>query len=288
MATWDALFRDLMDAKLPTTTATNLAPACGPDPQYQEALIVSKTMEDKMRLAIALENLNMDLLFLQEDFEWVTKWSEAEDHQVISGMASRKEWQTTLRDLGKKLNEQKTIIDTFHYTEQQESYDCVSKKFSNMHTAMCQVIKKIEQEDQIRELFSERSVKAAPTKIPIFSGKPPEDLLDFQEKFRSWVKDSKVTKRDQPNKLREHLAGKALCYFPTSITDMDDAWTWLKDAFGDPMTLFNYRMQIIRNMKPITEEQMYEEPLEVVNWFLEMEQCVMELVKLGDRGGQMS
>ena len=54
------------------------------------------------------------------------------------------------------------------------------------------------------------------------------------------------------------------------------------------MTLFNYRMQIIRNMKPITEEQMYEEPLEVVNWFLEMEQCVMELVKLGDRGGQMS
>ena len=292
MATKDALLRDFNDAKLPTATASspayNLASTSNPDPMYQRALTDSKTMEDKMKLALALDNLNLDLTDLQEDLERVTKWSEAKDHQVISGMASRKDWQTTLRGLDKELNEQRSIMDTFHYTEHRDSYDYVSNKFSNMQAALCWAIKDIEHEDRSRELYSERPVKAAPTKIPIFSGMPMEDLLDFQEKFKRAVEDTKVTKKNQPDKLREHLAGRALSHIHTSIKDIDYAWELLKEAFGDPMILLNYRMQAIRAMKPITEEQMNEQPLEAVDWFLDMERCIMELVKLGDRGLQVS
>jgi hypothetical protein len=184
MATKDALLRNFNDAKLSTTTASspayNLAPTSNPDPTYQGASTFSKTMKYKMKLALALDNLNLDLTDLQKDLEMVTRWSEAKDHQVISGMASRKDWQTTLRGLGKELNEQRSIMDTFHYTEHQDSYDYVSNKFSNMQAALYWTIKDIEHEDRSRELYSERPVKAAPTKIPIFSGMPMEDLLDFQ------------------------------------------------------------------------------------------------------------
>ena len=82
----------------------------------------------------------------------------------------------------------------------------------------------MEYEDRARELYSKRSVKAAPTKFPIFSGLPMEDLLDFQNKFRRAVEDTKVTNKDQPYKLREHLAGKALSHIPISIKDIDQAW----------------------------------------------------------------
>ena len=67
MATWDALFRDLTDAKLLTATDSNLTPTCNPESMYQGTLVNSKTMEDQMKLVLALDNLNMDLMFLQED-----------------------------------------------------------------------------------------------------------------------------------------------------------------------------------------------------------------------------
>ena len=97
-----------------------------------------------------------------------------------------------------------------------------------------------------------------------------------------------MTKKDQPDKLREHLAGKALARIPTSIRDIDYTWVMLKQAFGDPLTLLNYRMQSIRKMKPISDEFMDEKPIEAVDWFLEMERCIMEITKLGDRGGQLT
>ena len=47
-------------------------------------------------------------------------------------------------------------------------------------------------------------------------------------------------------------------------------------------------MQTIRNLKPITDKQMYDQPLKAVEWFLEMERCIMELIGFGDRGRQLS
>ena len=97
-----------------------------------------------------------------------------------------------------------------------------------------------------------------------------------------------MTKKDQPDKLREYLAGKALAHIPVSIKNIDKAWELLKEAFGDPMTLLNNRMQAIRSMKPITDKNMNERPLEAVDWILSMERCITELLSLGDRGGQLS
>ena len=248
----------------------------------------SKSALNKMKFKVALENLTLDLTDVQEDINKVPNWTAAQDHLITTGMTSRKTWKSTLRDIGKKLNEQRNILNTFHYVEYREDYDRLANKFSNVQTIMSQAIEDIEHEDMIRELHCERTVKAAPTKIPVFSGLPTEDLLDFQDKFKRAVEDTKVTKRDQPDKLREHLAGKALAHIPTSIKDINYAWVLLKEAFGDPLTLLNYRMQSIRNMKPISDKQMDEKPIEAVDWFLEMERCIMEITKLGDRGGQLS
>ena len=169
-------------------------------------------------------------------------------------MASRRTWRKTLRDIGKKLNEQKYIMATFQYADCQSDYDFTVNQFAELQASLGQATEDVEHEDETRELYSERTAKSAPTKIPVFSGLPTEDLLDFQDKFKRAVEDTKVTKKDQPDKLREHLAGKALSHIPTSIKDIDYAWTMLKEAYGDPMFILNNRMQTIRNMKPITDK----------------------------------
>ena len=66
-----------------------------------------------------------------------------------------------------------------------------------------------------------------------------EYLLDFQEKFKRGAEDTKVTKKDQPNKLRDYLAGKAQSHIPDIIKNIDHAWELLKEAFGDSMILLN-------------------------------------------------
>ena len=100
-------------------------------------------------------------------------WRVAQDHQIIAGMTSRKTWKTSLRDIGKKLNEQRCVITAFSYcNDHRDLYDTLARKFSNILAIMGQAVEDIEHEDKIRELHCERTVKAAPTKIPIFSGLP--------------------------------------------------------------------------------------------------------------------
>ena len=194
--------RTQLDDKSPTLQAAG--PSDAPPP-----LNYSKSIENKMRLKVALDNLDLDLADLQEDVKRVPNWMAAQDHQIIAGMASRKTWKTNLRDLGKKLNEQRCVLTTFnHCNDYRVDYDKLAAKFSNASTILAQAIEDIEHEDAVRELYCERTVKAAPTKIPTFSGLPTEDLLDFQDKFKRAVEDTKVTKKGQPDKLREHLAGK--------------------------------------------------------------------------------
>ena len=117
-------------------TAPAMPPASHPEPRHQKVMMENRTKEEKRKLKVALDNLNLDLTALKEDFMKVTNWTEAEDHQVISGMAAKEGWYKSLRELGKKLNEQRSILETFLYAQHQDSYDFVAEKFSNMQLTM--------------------------------------------------------------------------------------------------------------------------------------------------------
>ena len=74
-----------MDDKSPTSHGT------GP-PDISAPMHHSKSIETKMRLKVALDNLAVDLADIQEDINKVDNWRVAQDHQIIAGMMSRKTW----------------------------------------------------------------------------------------------------------------------------------------------------------------------------------------------------
>ena len=101
---------------VPTPLPPNLPPAANADSRHQRAMMENRSKDDKRKLKVALDDLNLDVTALQEDFTKVPKWSESEDHHVIAGMAAKKGWSKSLRDHGKKFNE-RSIMETFLYTQ---------------------------------------------------------------------------------------------------------------------------------------------------------------------------
>ena len=59
-------------------------------------------------------------------------------------MASRRTWRKTLRDIGKKLNEQKYIMATFQYADWQSNYDFAVNQFLGLQTSLGQATEDVE------------------------------------------------------------------------------------------------------------------------------------------------
>jgi hypothetical protein len=116
---------------------------------------------------------------------------------------------------------------------------------------------------------------------PSPAGEPSEDFIMFKDKA---ARDNRISKRDQVEKLREVLTGKTLAYLPQDgIGDIENAWEYLDQAFGNPYTLLNFRLNKIREMVGLTNMVEENDPQFAADWYLEFEGMVDSIVKLGAR-----
>ena len=141
----------------------------------------------------------------------------------------------------------------------------------------------IKDTDKEKGLYSDRKAKSTPLQIPHFSGSLGEDFVEFQTKFDKAMIANKVPKSDQLDKLREVLRGKAKAQVPEKTDSLDRAWELLKSAFGDPITLLKYRKQALAKLGPYPESSTKGNPQKVVEWCLEVERIIDDLIKLGYR-----
>merc|ERR1719209_295346 len=148
-------------------------------------------------------------------------------------------------------------------------------------------MKQIKAADEDKGLYSDRKAKSSPVKLPTFSGSQSEDFLEFLEKFSKAVIANKIPKEDQLDKLREVLSGKAKAQVPAKTEDIDRAWELLRSAFGDPMLLLKYRKQALAKIGAYPENATKNNPQKVVEWCLEMERAIDDVVKLGDREARL-
>ena len=145
----------------------------------------------------------------------------------------------------------------------------------------------IKDADKEKGLYSDRKAKSTPLQIPHFSGSLGEDFVEFQTKFDKAMIANKVPKSDQLDKLREVLKGKAKAQVPEKTDSLDRAWELLKSAFGDPITLLKYRKQALAKLGPYPESSTKGNPQKVVEWCLEVERIIDDLIKLGDRDARL-
>ena len=246
--------------------------------------------ESKIATAKAKSNLALirqDLEDLNAEYSEHRDWMEADDADVEKAMGSLRSWRDKLSKAKKDTIEVEGKITGEELTTLSADLDRLKITLSATETELTSAIENIKEADVEKGLYSNRKAKAVPVQLPIFSGAPGDDFSEFQDKFEKAVVANRIPKSDQLEKLRESLRGKAKTQVSLKIESIDEAWDLLKTAFGDPMTLLKFRKQALSKLGVYPDALTRTNPQKIVDWCLDIERHIMDLIKLGDKDTRM-
>ena len=205
---------------------------------------------------------------------------EKESNAHISKlMRESKNWSKSLSDLSRIFRTyERASKDCNEGTEEFESNQAVFDTAKERLIALKEVII---DEDERRNLFTLDNVKHEKVKFPTFSGDRKEDVLKFKTKLTEAFNKNRVVLSDQLDKLRENLKGDAAKHVPDTIKDIEKAWSNLMDAYGDPLRILKERIKALDTMKTLPPAKKKEAR---VNWFLELESVLEDVISLGGDG----
>ena len=246
-----------------------------------------KLKEATIQAHVKYEQLKLEVGYL---ITGVTahRWTHSEDHIVTLGMRSRSGWREQHAVISKKLIEVEGLAKLHDLTDLQDLITDTKAEIVATSTRMDVTILEIETTDIKQGIFADRSAKTCPINLPTYSGALSEDFITFKDKFNKAAVDNRISRRDRIEKLRECLTGKAAANLPLNgLQDIEEAWKYLEDTFGDPYTSLNYRLARIREIPGLTDKLVQTDPAYAANWFLDYENSVKEVLHLGDRGAEL-
>ena len=240
--------------------------------------------EAKHQTTLKMELLEVDLDTLTKTVNRYVPTDALLDHKVIEAMKLRNDLRTQSTALIKKLLEIDSSIKSWDLTELQDDAKSLRSMVMFNDQQLLITLTHIERMDTERGIFSDRPAKACPTKLPTFSGDSYEDLLTFRDKFNEAAENNKISRHDQVDKLREQLTGSALNHLPIDgIKDIDHAWEYLNQAFGNPHTCLNHRLAKVTEMPGLTDNIEKQDPAYAAEWYLKMENAVDAVMRMGSR-----
>ena len=133
-------------------------------------------------------------------------------------------------------------------------------------------------EDKRRNLFTLDNTKTEKVRFPTFSGDKNEDFLKFRIKMEKSVQKNRVVLNDQFEKLKKNLCGEVLKHVPETVKDLEIAWSYLKEGFGDPLRILKESIKALDTIKalpPVTKKETR------VTVFLDFESIIKDVIQLG-------
>ena len=73
---------------------------------------------------------------------------------------------------------------------------------------------------------------------------------------------------DTETEHENDIEASELTTFKAPLTSVDDAWSILEEAFGDPSTHFNLRLRIMKATQPLSDKTVETDPNKAAMWLL--------------------
>ena len=252
----------------------------------QQSLSASQAAEKKADAAAnikaSIDHSMLELRDLTAQYSAADDWETADDHEVETAMSDIKEWERKLKEIKKERITIKSSISRHGITDLHDDIESLDTRIGLTEAELRNATKAIKDADVSKGLYTNRKTRSTPLKLPTFSGRPGEDYLDFQEKFQKAAISNKIPKSEQLDKLREGLYGKATNLIPPRLTDLKEAWSILKASFGDPMQLLQHRISAMQKLGHLPSN-IHKNPARGVDWCLEIELGIADLIRLGER-----
>ena len=206
------------------------------------------------------------------------------------------EWKKTYIRLSNNYREYKKLASVFGEQDlmgnaRQSEMGAAEEMFNTVKAAFDKVKSEIEEIDSSRELFTNHPIVGEKLEYPKFSGASSEDYTKFNDKMVRALRQNKVSKSNQVERLRKCLSGFALGLVPESTETIDKAFATLKSAFGDPKKVLEDRMKKLKQVGDLPGERLsnnkngYRKQEE---WYLSIEGILHDIIELGKRDSNLA
>ena len=246
------VYRDSFDSKL---TELRKPPSMNNHASQAMRSINSLTLSDsfKVQQCAAIKKVEAKLDAIMEDLvklssraSKVDDWSVATDLMVQRAMKENEKLMSEFDKINAVMRDVKELMAEFDLDEVRDGI-CLQEceiKLIEVSKEVEATIKSVEEQDDVRELYSLDEAKVDKIKLPTFSGDESEDYEKFKSDLLKGFAQNRVTQADKLAKLRECLFGEAKRLVPHSISSsVTEALKVLDQAYGDPIRLFRFRKE---------------------------------------------
>ena len=133
---------------------------------------------------------------LQEVMEH-KNYHTSEDHVITNGMGKRKPWKDKMRQLSADLNTLKSKMYAQDPACKDINMPKLEDNLNRLKNLVSTTVEDIQDADNKRGLFSDRTNKLCPQQIPKYAGTPSEDFIDFRDMFNRAMESNIISKTDQ-------------------------------------------------------------------------------------------
>ena len=216
-------------------------------------------------------------------------WEAADDETIGSAMRSISKWQDQMNIMERSFRTFENMALKHGFPE--EKKEAMKAVYLDRKEKFEAAVDAVQKEDISRGLYTLEPARADIIKYPSFAGLPSEDYLKFKQTMEQRFKENKVKKREQVSKLRECLRGAALGRVPDGVTDIEEAFSRLNEAFGNPSKVMNFNLKALEELGMMPSEKLPNGQLSYtkkIEWLLRLEVILAKILDLSKRNTQLA
>ena len=251
--------------------------------EKQEASVASLQDKEAENLLLAQTEANLLLGEIEVLGNIMTEeyWEEADDEVIGNAMRNLSKWQDQMNIVDRSYRRYENMALKHNFSQERKeaidtTYQERKERFESTRDA-------VQKEDGDRGLFTLEPAKTDIIKYPTFSGLPSEDYLKFRETMEQRFRENKVKKKEQVAKLRECLTGAALGRVPDGVKDIQEAFSRLSEAFGNPSKVMNFQLKALEDLGTMPSEKLANGQLNYsrkIEWLLKLEVILGKILDL--------
>ena len=140
---------------------------------------LSQVKDAKVKISIEAERAALEGKELDKEINRYHDWGDASNEEIEEAMGKIEDWKRRLSKIEDRIYSMKKNV--LRYNLSSNELDKSTNMMENLKEGMELAISVIEEEDDVRGIYSLSTSKASDVELPKFRGKPNENFLKFKK-----------------------------------------------------------------------------------------------------------
>ena len=253
------------------------------------SLSVAQSQADRRNEKLAEANELFDQVVsmcsdLSSEVNKVDDWKAEKDLTVSRTLKKLQGWKKDLKEIETVNRRLRVLAKSNALSSSELSIDTAEAYVNKIADELNTTSHNVEEQDDVRALYTLDTSKSDPVKLPTFEGREDEDFSLFKEEMERAFLSNKTCRADQLSKLRDCLKSHPKNLIPKmSTTTIEDAWGVLSNAYGDTKRVMKYYMKAIGELGKFPHKSNPGGLRSQIEWYIKLESLIRRIMELAER-----